>query len=400
MVIDQDIQPVAQQQRKIPFHLREKVDKQLEQLQCGDISEHVPEDEKTDWVSPIVCIPKKNDEIHICVDTGAANRAIKHVRHLIPTVNDIALDLNGAKVFSKLDVTQAFHQLELSPQSQGITTFTTHIGLFQYKRLNYGTNSAAETFQFTLQQALSGLKGVRNIADDVIMYGRDIKEHNAALESCLQCLAELHLTLSIEKCTFLKDSLDSFGYTFCKDGKKPDPKKVEAFVTAATPTNASEVRSLLGMSNYSSQCIPDYATITEPLRALMRKNVRFEWTPECEEAYQKLKEVLMKDPVVGYFDINKETLIIGDASTVGLSAILAQKEPEENCPSIIAYASRALSSVEKKYSQTEKEVLAIVWGIEHYYVYFYRALFTLYTDHKPLELIYANPCSNPPARIQ
>ena len=400
LVIDQEVQPVAQQQRRIPFHLRDKVEKQLQQLKQQDIIERVPEDEKTDWVSPIVCVPKKNDEIRICVDMRAANRAIKRVRHPIPTVNDIGLELNGAKVFSKLDLSQAFHQLELSPQSRNITTFTTHIGLFRYKRLNYGTNSAAEIFQFTLQQALTGLKGVRNIADDVIVYGRDIKEHNEALESCLKRLADLHLALNVEKCKFLKTSLDFFGFTFCKDGKKPDPKKVEAFVNAATPTNASEVRSLLGMSNYSSQFIPDYATITEPLRALTRKNTRFEWTPECEGAYQKLKDVLTKDPVVSYFDIEKETFVIVDASPVGLSAILAQKEPGKDCPNIIAYASRALSSVEKRYSQTEKEALAIVWGIEHYHIYLYGAPFTLHTDHKPLELIYANPCSNPPARIQ
>ena len=101
-----------------------------------------------------------------------------------------------------------------------------------------------------------------------------------------------------------------------------------------------------------------------------------------------------------YFDINKGTLVIVDASPVGLSAILAQKELGKECPNIIAYASRALSSVGKRYSQTEKEALAIVWGIEHYHLYLYGAPFTLHTDHKPLELIYANPCSNPPARIQ
>ena len=265
-------------------------------------------------------------------------------------------------------MSQTFHQVELSPASRNITTFTTHIGLFRYKRLNYGTSSAAEIFQFTLQQALNGSKGVRNIADDVIVDGRDIKEHNEALESCLKRLADLHLTLNIEGCKFLKNSLDFLGFTFCKDGKKPDPKKVEAFVNTATPTNAIEVKSLLGMSNYSSQFIPDYATITEPLRALTRKNIRFEWTSECEGAYQKSKDVSTKDPVVSYFDINKKTLVIVDASPVGLSAILAQKEPEKECPNIIACPSRALSSVEKRYSQTEKEALAIVWGIEHYAV--------------------------------
>lgn len=152
--------------------------------------------------------------------------------------------------------------------------------------MNYGTSSATETFQFTLQQILNRLKGVRNIADDVIVHGRDIKEHNEALESWLKRLTERHLTLNIEKYKFLKDSRDFFGFTFCGDRKKPDPKKVETIINAATPINANEARSLLGMSSYSSQLIPDYAIITEPLRALRRKNTRFEWTPECDGAYR------------------------------------------------------------------------------------------------------------------
>ena len=93
--------------------------------------------------------------------------------------------------------------------------------------------------------------------------------------------------------------------------------------------------------------------------------------------------------MVSYFDINKETLVIVDASPVGLSAILAQKEPGKECLNIIAYASRALSSVEQRYSQNEKEALAIVWGggVEHYHLYLDGAPFTLHTDHKSLELI-------------
>lgn len=108
-------------------------------------------------------------------------------------------------------------------------------------------------------------------------------------------------------------------------------------------------------------------------------------------AYQKLKEVLTKIPVGSFLEINKEDLVIIDGSPVGLSAILAQKEPGKECPNITAYASRALSSVEKRYSQTEKRTLAIVWRIKHYHIYLYGVPFTLHEDHKILELIYAIP---------
>ena len=185
LIIDKDVKPVVQQQRRIPFHLREKVEVELNQLQQQDIIEKVPDTEETDWISPIVIVPKKDDNIRLCIDMRAANIAIKRVRHPIPTVKDVSLELNGAKFFSKLDLSQAYHQLELSPTSRHITTFTTHTGLYRYKRLNYGTNSAAETFQHTLQQVLQGIKGVRNIADDILVFGSTYAAHNEALEKCL-----------------------------------------------------------------------------------------------------------------------------------------------------------------------------------------------------------------------
>ena len=158
-----------------------------------------------------------------------------------------------------------------------------------------------------------------------------------ALEACLRRMSENNLTLNLDKCKFLKKNLDFFGFQFLKDGKRPDPKKIDAFANTPTPTNASEVRSLLGMSNYCSQFIPDYATITAPLRELTKKNTQFQWSEACQEAYDKLKAVLTNSPVVSYFDVNKESIVLVDASPVGLSAILAQRAPKSEETKIIAY---------------------------------------------------------------
>ena len=401
LIVDRSVKPVVQRQRRIPFHLRAKVDSELERLEAEDIIEKVPDTEETPWISPVVIVPKKEDKIRLCVDMRAANKAIKRVCHPIPTVRDISMDLNGAKFFSKLDMSQAYHQLELAPSSRNITTFITHAGLYRFKRLNYGTNSAAEIFQNTLQQVLHGINGVRNIADDILIYGTTYEEHNKALKECLQRL-ELHgLTLNLDKCRFLKNHLEFFGLLFSHDGVRPDPKKISAFYNTTIPTTVGEVRSLLGMANYSSQFIPNFATITEPLRRLTHKEAKFIWGKEQEDAYQKLKTALVNSPVMGYFDTKNESELIVDASPVGLSAILTQKLPGENAsPKIIAYASRALTPTEQRYCQTEKEALAIVWGIEYFHLYLYGAPFTLYTDHKALELIFANPLSKPPARIE
>ena len=113
--------------------MRGKVERELSKLEHDDIIEPVPDTEETDWISPLVIVPKKDDNIRLCVDMRAANKAIKHVRHPIPTVKDVSLELNGAKFFTKLDLTQAYHQLELSPSSRHITTFVTHTGIYQFK---------------------------------------------------------------------------------------------------------------------------------------------------------------------------------------------------------------------------------------------------------------------------
>ena len=149
------------------------------------------------------------------------NDAIRRVRHPIPTVNDISLSLNGAQYFSKLDLSQAYHQLELEEQSRYITTFSTHLGLYRYKRLNYGTNASAEMFQYTLQTALQGLTGVKNIADDIIVFGSTRSEHDKNLHACLTRLATKGLRLNQSKCNFLSKKLSFFGQIFTMKQHSP-----------------------------------------------------------------------------------------------------------------------------------------------------------------------------------
>ena len=230
--------------------------------------------------------------MRICVDMRQANAAIKRVRHPIPTVEDISLELNGAKYFSKLDLAQAYHQLELHKDSRYITTFSTHVGLFRYKRLNYGTNAAAEIFQYTLQQQLQGLTGVRNIADDIIIYGQTREEHDIALDNCLKRLYNRGFRLNESKCRFLSTSLAFFGQVFSEAGIKPDPKRVTDLLNAPRPQNVHEVRSLLGMANYSSKYIENFSTITTPLRELTKKNAKFEWNETHQKVFDQLTNAL------------------------------------------------------------------------------------------------------------
>ena len=209
--IDENVPSVAQPARRIPFHIRKALDKALDELEEYDIIE--PSVGATPWVSPLVIFPKLNnpDEVRVCIDMRQANRAIQRERHPTPTVEEILHDLNGASVFSKLDLNKGYHQLELDPKSRGITTFATHRDLYRYQRLAFGISSAAEIFQYQIQTALAGIPDCRNLSDDIIVYGKAQQEHGTTLRNVFQRLRDKGLTLNRSKCVFNKANLNFYG---------------------------------------------------------------------------------------------------------------------------------------------------------------------------------------------
>ncbi|XP_062571293.1 uncharacterized protein K02A2.6-like [Saccostrea cucullata] len=392
--IDESVPPVAQKPRRTPFHLRSKVEKEIQHLLDTDIIEKV-EGEPTPWISPIVTPPKKNGEdIRLCIDMREPNKAVRRERHTMPTIEELILDLNGAKVFSKLDLRSGYHQLELHPDSRFITTFSTHLGIYRYKRLNFGISSASEIFHETIRQVIQDIPGARNISDDIVIFGTDLQQHDRALQKVLQRLSDSGLTLNQKKCEFRTKRISFFGVVFSDKGIFPDPEKVKAVKEFGRPENVKELRSFLGMTNYSSRFIKDYADICQPLRELTHNNVQWHWSPKCEESFCKLKDSLCGDTVISYYDPSKAVTVRVDASPVGLGAILLQEDNK-----VVCYASRALTPVESRYSQTEREALAVTWACEHFDLYL-RGLhnFTIITDHKPLETIWKKP--RPPLRIE
>ena len=206
--IDESVKPVAQHVRRIPFGLREKVDAKLDELLELDIIEEVPEG-PSGWISPLVVVPKSDGDVRVCVDMRRANEAIVRERHPIPTVEELLHDLNGSTVFSKIDLKWGFHQILLSEESRHITTFATHRGLYRYKRLMFGVTSAPEKYQQIIRDVLRGCAGVANIADDLIVRGCDVEEHDKRLFAVLDRLSEVGLTVNGDKCEFRLSRLRS-----------------------------------------------------------------------------------------------------------------------------------------------------------------------------------------------
>ena len=392
--IDTDVTPVIHPLRRIPYHLRDKLERKLDELVAQDIIEKV--NEPSPWISPVVVVPKKND-IRLCVDMRQANQAVIRERYPIPTVEEVLQDFNQSTVFSKLDIKLAYHQIELDPSSREITTFMTHKGMYRYKRLMFGISCAPEMYNKILQQTLDGCDGVQSIFDDIVVHGKTQAEHDKHLEATLQRLCEKGLTLNIDKCQFNMSHIEFMGHILSEHGVGLAKSKVEAVQNARQPKSVSEVRSFLGLVNFSGRFIPNLATIAEPLRKLTRNGVPFNWGPEQTRAFDELKTQLSNASILGYYDPTAQTLVITDASPVGLGAVLAQKHGDDY--RVIMYASRSLTDVERRYSQTEKEALGLVWGCERFRMYLIGTQFELWTDHRPLECIFA-PKSKPSARIE
>ena len=351
--IDETIKPVAQPHRRVPFYVRSQLENQLKADEALGVIGRV--NGATPWVSPLVVVPKPKcpDQVRVCVDMRRANTAVLRERHITPPVNEIINDLNGACVFSKLDLNHGYNQFELEPSSRGITTFSSHLGLWRYKRLDFGISSAAEVFPNAIRETLSGLNGVVNMSDDILIFARDQSTHDANLRACFQRLQEKGLTLNPAKCVYNKSNLDFFGYTFTQNGMKINNKKVSAVCNLPAPTNQSEVRSLLGMTNFLSRFVRDYANITHPLRLMTQKQSSWTWSTKYEKAFETLRTALCKAPTLSYFHTSRDTEIHVDASPIGLAAILVQPDVDAS-QHVVAYASRALSPVQQRYSRVER----------------------------------------------
>ncbi|XP_052218342.1 uncharacterized protein K02A2.6-like [Dreissena polymorpha] len=195
--IDKHIQPVVQGLRRVPYNLRQKLEKKIEELLSMDIIEKVEGTSK--WVSPFVVVPKPNGDVRLCVDMRRAHEAVITERYPIPTTEEILRGLNKSTVFSKLDIFMVYHQMELDDSSREITTFMTHKGMYRYKRLLFGISCAPEMYDKVMAQVLSGLDGVSNIFDDIVVHGQMEAEHNVRLEALLKRLQDKGLTLNFDK---------------------------------------------------------------------------------------------------------------------------------------------------------------------------------------------------------
>ena len=385
--IDKAVTPVVQAARRIPISMKGVVEEKIRDLERDDIIERA--DGPTSWLSPVHVV-KQSSGVRMVIDMSLANAAIKRTRRTLPTPEEIFCELDGAMYFSKVDMNSAYHQILLHPDSRYITTFATHTGTYRCKRLFFGVGPAAEEFNDILSGKLAGLKGVKNAADDILVFGKTREDHDKNLYELLLRLLEAGITINKKKCVFGAKEVSFFGQWVSGKGIRPMIKDNLRYIQR--PNNKSEVRSYMGLVTFIGKFIPDFSTVVAPISALMGKNADYVWGPLQEEAFQAILTEIKSPRILRHFDPKKETDVIVDASPVGLSAILSQEDRPVLC------VSRKLSKVETRYSQTEREALAVVWACERLHYYLYGIKFTVLSDHKPLEVLYS-PRGKSAARI-
>ena len=392
MKLRRDAQPVIKPARKVPVAKKERIKQELDKMESNRIITKVTE--ATDWVSSMVAAEKKNtDELRICIDPRDLNEALMRPHHALKTVDDILSDVAGATIFSKLDAKSGFWHIPLDKKSSLLTTFNTPFGRYRFLKMPYGINSGSEVFQRAMEELMENYP-CKIIVDDIIVFGKDMADHDRNLEIVMKRLKEIDLHLNRKKCEFRVSQIPFVGNIFTAEGLKVDPEKVKAIQEMPTPTSKQEVQRFLGMTNYLGRYIPHHSDKTRNLRSLTRNDVLFNWDANHEKEFVSLKQELCEAPVLAYYDVKQPVTLTCDASKEGLGAACLQNGKP------VAFASRVLTPCEQKWAQIEKELLAIVFACSKFHQYVYGKEVHVESDHKPLEIIHRKPLESASARMQ
>ena len=375
-------QPEFKQARPVPYAVRTKVEEELERLQENGVIEPV---EQSEWAAPIVTRIKPSGQARICGDFKVTiNKVTKPDKYPLPRIKDVYTKLNNGEKFTKLDLNNAFLQVELDQESQEYCTINTHKGLFRFTRMPFGITSAPSIFARLMDQVMQGLKGCAWFQDDIIITGKTDKEHMDNLIAVLLRLQKWGIKAKLEKCEFMKDRVEYLGYIIDTDGLHSTIDKLSKIANVKEPIDVNEVESFLGLVNYYRDFIPNASALMEPLNRLRRKDVTFHWGKNERDAFQSLKSAINNSSLLVHFNPNLPLKLTTDASQTASGGVLSHIYADGS-ERPIAFTSRTFTSAERNYSNIERESLAVIHGVKKFCDYLYGRSFTICSDHKPLE---------------
>ena len=352
------------------------------------------------WSSPVVIVRKQSGDIRLCCDFRQLNAKTIADKHPLPRVQESLDSLNGSEWFTVVDLTRAYYQGYISPESRHKTAFVTPWGFYQWVRIPFGLMNAPSNFQRYMENVIGDLRGKCALPylDDIIIHSKTFSDHVQHIGEVLQRLQQHGMKLKADKCELFRQEVKFLGRIVSKKGYRMDDKNIKAVraLLDIQPKDVSEVRQLLGLLGYHRRHIQDFSRLAKPITDLLLKSnisdseknpkkAPIVWTDECKAANAKLIEMITSSPILSYADFEKQFILHTDASKKGLGAILYQKD-DDGRMHVIGYGSRTLRKAEMNYHPTKLEFLALKWAVtEEFHEYLgYANDFQVFTDNNPL----------------
>ena len=345
------------------------------------------EPSKSQWSSPCILVPKPDGTYRFCTDYRKVNSLTKTDSYPIPRIDDCIDKIGSAKFVTKMDLLKGFWQVPLTERAKEISAFVTPDGLYQYKVMPFGMKNSPATFQRLVNQVITGIPGCSAYIDDVVVYSDTWEEHLRIMNMLFHSLKQAHLTVNLAKCEFAKATVTFLGHVVGQGSVKPIDAKVVAVCKFPQPENKKQLMRFLGMAGYYRKFCPKFSTIAEPLTRLLSKKVKFVWTQECQDSFDKIKAMLGSAPVLSAPRFDLPFKLAVDASDVAAGAVLLQEHESVEHP--VCYFSKKFTECQRNYSTVEKECLALVLALQHFDVYLscsYRPIH-VFSDHNPLVFI-------------
>jgi len=376
-----DARPIKQSPRRPPLAAKESEDEILNDM----LSTGVIEPSNSSWASPVCLVKKKDGTFRFCIDYRRVNAVSKKDAHPIPDIQDALDHLRGAKYFATFDLLSGYWQLGLTERAKERSAFCTRRGLFHFTRMPFGLSGAPGSFCRLMSIVLRDLLWVVCLCylDDIIIYGRTPEELLERLRMVLDKLRDAGLKLKPSKCVLFKTEIQYLGHLVSADGVNPIPNKIQALKDWPTPHCIRDVRAFFGLASYYRRFVKGFATIAEPLTRLTRKQTRFVWTEEAQEAFDKLKQALIDATSLAFPYSELPRILDTDASDVAIGAVLSQNLDGVERP--IAFFSRVMNQTQRNYCTTRRELLAVISALQHFRHYLLGAKVILRTDHHSLK---------------
>lgn len=346
------------------------------------------EPSKAPYSSPLLFVKKPDGNLRLCVDYRKLNNITRKDRYPLPLIDETLARLNQAKIFTKLDIRQAFHRIRMHPDSEELTTFRTRYESYKYKVLPLGLTNGPATYQRYMNDVLFEYLDVfcTVYLDDILIYSDNESDNELHVRMILVRLRKAGLQADLRECEFGVKETKYLGFIISTQGIRVDPEKIEVIKSWVPPTTVKGVQSFLGFCNFYPRFIRDYGIISKPLTRLTHKDREFIFTDECHGSFKELKNRLINAPVLAHYDPSFEFRIETDASDGVVAGVFSQLGKDGNWYPV-AFFSKTMAPAELDYEIHDKEMLAIVRSFGHWRAELQGTSkkIEIFTDHKALE---------------